>query len=243
VALYGSAALIVAAGAAVVMARAHHHPIVQPSNARHFATVAGQLAFAVLDDGTRVTLAPRSRLDIGTGFGTGHRTVTLDGEAYFNVASQTGAPFIVRTSQSDVRVLGTHFDVRAYASSTTVAVLTGKVALTGRHAAAQHLVMTANQVGTVGMDGKVQLRRGDMAQYTDWMKGQLVFRDTPLADVLERLSRWYGVPLSVDDPVLARKTVFADWHDRSLHSVLHMIADALGARVVQHGDHITLVAR
>jgi transmembrane sensor len=197
----------------------------------------------MLDDGTRVTLAPRSRLDVAAGFGDGHRTVTLDGEAYFNVASHTGAPFIVRTRQSDVRVLGTHFDVRAYATNTTVAVLTGKVALTSRSTAAHRLVMTAEHVGMVDANGEAHLRQDDMAQYTGWMNGQLVFRNTPLPDALERLSRWYGVPLSVEDPMLARETVFGDWHDKSLNTVLHLIADAVGARVVQRGERTILVAR
>jgi ferric-dicitrate binding protein FerR (iron transport regulator) len=220
-----------------------HRPDANTVVMRELKTQRGQLMTMQFSDGTSVTLAPQTRLRISPAFGEGNRDVVLDGEAYFDVTSRTDAPFVIHTNQSVVHVLGTRFDVRAYGPSTTVGVVSGKVALTTNQAMSAGVIVTKDHVGTIDANGEAQVRWEDMAPYTGWVQGKLVFHDTPLPQVLERLGRWYGVRLSTDSEKLIRKSVYAEWQDKSLEDVLQLLSEALNARVVREGDQVTLFAR
>jgi ferric-dicitrate binding protein FerR (iron transport regulator) len=73
-----------------------------------------------LSDGTTVTLNAGSRLTYDNCFGLDDRSVTLEGEAFFNVAKESDKPFIVRTSHINIKALGTAFNVKAYSSDKTI---------------------------------------------------------------------------------------------------------------------------
>src|SRR5262249_55040216 len=97
---------------------------------RSIVTEIGQRDSTRLSDGTRVVLAPQSRLTIASGYGNTHRTVQLDGEAFFDAAHAGTQPFIVRAGAAAVRDIGTAFTVQAPATdSVVVAVTTGSVIL------------------------------------------------------------------------------------------------------------------
>ena len=74
----------------------------------------GQRVNMTLTDGTSVWLSPRSKIRIPNEFQGNNRTVELDGEGYFSVAKDPKRPFIVKTQQFNVEVLGTEFNVFAY---------------------------------------------------------------------------------------------------------------------------------
>ncbi|UZJ66049.1 FecR family protein [Sphingobacterium sp. KU25419] len=67
-----------------------------------------------LSDGTKVWINAMSRLKFPESFGSGERKVQLEGEAYFEVSKDPDRPFIVQANGTDVKVLGTHFNVDAY---------------------------------------------------------------------------------------------------------------------------------
>jgi transmembrane sensor len=73
-----------------------------------------------------------------------------------------------------------------------------------------------------------------------WTRGQLAYRDAPLAEVQADLRRWYGIELQVADAVLAQRTLTASFRGDSAAQVIQVIALALGADVVQRGDTILL---
>jgi ferric-dicitrate binding protein FerR (iron transport regulator) len=211
---------------------------------RELATQRGQIMSMDLFDGTTVTLAPQTRLKIPSTFGTDHREVVLEGEAHFDIAPHADLPFVVRTKGSQISVLGTKFDVRAYDSTTVVAVSTGKVSLTANRASAPSLIVTANHVGVIEADGDARVRQdSDMAQYTGWVDGLLAFHGTPVPVVLERLGRWYGVQMTTESRKLSEIKLNTDLQDRSLENALQVLSTALDARIVRVGDQITLYAR
>jgi ferric-dicitrate binding protein FerR (iron transport regulator) len=131
------------------------------SVSRVYATTTGQRATLTLSDGSQVTLAPRTTLRIDPAFGRDTRTVALDGEAIFHVASRRAAPFLVRTGAVTTRVLGTTFDVRHYANDlrVQVAVVEGKVVSGGRAGA---ITLAAGMVGEIS-DSTTALRADSAA--------------------------------------------------------------------------------
>ncbi|WP_436487451.1 FecR family protein [Chitinophaga sp. ARDCPP14] len=95
------------------------------------ATKAGEHKKMLLPDSTIVWLSPASRLEYSDAFGKGNRELTLSGEAFFEVATDAGQPFIIHSGRVDTRVLGTSFNIQAFDAQPDVAVtvLTGKVAV------------------------------------------------------------------------------------------------------------------
>ena len=75
-----------------------------------------------------------------------------------------------------------------------------------------------------------------------WMKGALVFREAPIADVREELRRWYGVELLVTDRTMASRHLKADYAGESRERIVSMIATALGGTVQWRGDTAVLHA-
>lgn len=223
----------------------------QPSSAKRtasteqvYATVTGQRAEVRLVDGTRVTLAPRSRLLIPTGFARDARTLVLDGEAYFDVAHVAGAPFIVRTGDVYTRVLGTAFNVRHYRprDEVQVAVMSGKVA-TGWKNAAKTVTLTAGTVGRVTDSTATIVTTPDPTSYTTWTSGRLAFRNAPVPELLQTLGRWYGFDFRLADSTLAQLHVTTTLDNRTPQTVLRALALLLDVQLTFDGtvDGATIV--
>lgn len=200
-----------------------------------YETAAGQRATVTLADGSRITLAPQSRVMVASDFGRVTRTVALSGEAYFQVAPAGNAPFLVQTGDIVTRVLGTTFDVRRYNTDAhvQVAVVSGKVATGNRRT---FVTLTAGTVGQVTDSIATSLAASDVQSYVSWTAGRLTFRDTRVADVLQALEHWYGVEILLPDSVMlaSRVTLTLDQKSQAeamvaLESLLNVSASFDGA--------------
>ena len=94
-----------------------------------YATAAGEREAVTLVDGTRVTLAPTSRLQLPADYGQAGREMTLEGEALFEVMHNAAHPFRVRSGRVVTEDIGTRFAVRAWdnGAAVQVAVVEGRV--------------------------------------------------------------------------------------------------------------------
>ncbi len=209
---------------------------------RVYATQVGQRDSLKLPDGSTVVLAPGSRLTVAAGFNGGNRDVTLEGAAFFDVKHDGAHPFVVHSRGAEIRDIGTAFSVKTDVNGrVSVAVTHGIVALRDTSVgSAAPVELRAGDRGVL-QAGTVAVARGtvtddDMA----WTRGQLAYRDTPLAEVQADVRRWYGIELQVRDSVLARRTLTASFRGDSAAQVVQVIALALGADVVQRGDTILL---
>jgi transmembrane sensor len=167
----------------------------------------------------------------------------VQGEAYFDVERQE-APFIVRSGNTTVRVLGTVFGVRHYATDTTVrvSVLRGKVTAHGPRSA---ITLTPRMVAQVGDSTITTAMASDTALMSGWANGHLVFRDAPTPDVLAELTRWYGYQFRLGDPALAatRLTVRFRTGSGSRSEALAKLKPLLNVELTFNGDVITLHSR
>jgi transmembrane sensor len=207
-----------------------------------YATATGQHATISLSDGSRVTLAPESRLTLNAGFGTTSRMLTLVGEAYFDVRAVGDAPFVVRTGMITTRVLGTTFSVRRYPSDTAtrVAVLAGKVTSGTSRAFA---TLRARAIGTITDSTAVIAESDRIERNVAWTRGSLAFDDTPLPVLLATLGRWYGYDFRITDSVLARKRVTGEFRVNAPSETLAALADVLSATVSVDRTTVTLHPR
>ena len=208
------------------------------SAAQTFAANVGQRDSVRLADGTRVLLAPESRLTVAMGYGKTVREVELTGEAYFDVRHDAARPFVVHAGGADIRDLGTTFTVRVAGNQgVRVAVTSGSVSLAPASALPNAaVVLRPGDAGTLGPDGRTLVERGGTTEPdTAWTSGRLVFREAPVSSVRSELRRWYGIDLVIDSAFAARHLSMT-FDGESADRVLQVIALSLGAEVQRQGN-------
>ncbi|GAB7087175.1 FecR family protein [Marinifilum fragile] len=149
--------------------------------------------FVVLSDGTKVWINSGSQLGFHSKFTGKQRIVHLEGEAYFEVSKNPEQPFVVRTNNMDVRVLGTHFNVKAYDDDEfTYATLNeGKVHV---FKGEMSEVLQPDEQLVLNNNTKAFKKQiVDASIYSAWVKGKMMFKDERLEDIMNSLSRWYDV--------------------------------------------------
>jgi transmembrane sensor len=213
---------------------------------RELATAAGQRVRLTLVDGTQVTLAPASRLSVATTYGTGERTVTLVGEAYFDVVHSAAHPLTVEARNAVARDLGTRFVVRSYPedAGVRVAVAEGAVSLgDATRSPETRRVLRSGALGEIDGAGVMHVTGGvSMDDYVGWASGRIVFSDTPVSEVLAELSRWYDLSISATSDRLMSRRVTLTFTDAPADAVLDALAAATGTRVERHGRQVILVS-
>ena len=148
-----------------------------------------------LADGTSVWLNAGSTLNFPVAFTDSTRQVFLEGEAYFEVA-HNGQPFIVSSGGMDIRVMGTSFNVSAYADDLQMktTLVEGKVRVDYKtnNARSESKFLTPNKQAVIQMNNpEISVSEVDASQYTSWIGGKLEFNNETLDNVMVRLARWY----------------------------------------------------
>ena len=145
-----------------------------------------------LSDGTIVYLNSESELRYPVNFVGRDRRVYLSGEAYFDVVQDEVHPFIVDMGNSSVRVLGTSFNVRAYADEDEV--LTTLVQGTVKFSAGKESVtLEPGKQAVLGKSESIETREVDTYLYTAWKEGVFAFKKQRLEEIMKVVSRWYDV--------------------------------------------------
>jgi ferric-dicitrate binding protein FerR (iron transport regulator) len=156
-------------------------------------TPRGRQFSMMLPDGSKVWLNAVSSLKYPTSFTGGSRKVELTGEAYFEIATDVTAPFIVQNNKMKVEVLGTAFNMMCYSdepqAKTTVA--SGAVRVTGQgHIAELHAgkqVIAGNQ--------EWQLVQADLDEVLAWKNGLFQLNSVDIPTVMRQIARWYDVEI------------------------------------------------
>jgi len=228
------------AGVVVSIRRPTH---VSSSSIRTYTTTAGERATVVLQDGSRVILAPLTTLRVPMPFGSDERVVELVGQANFAVDNAIRHPFIVHTRHATVQVLGTVFDVQNYVDDRTthVVVQGGRIAVAPVAAPANRVVVSAGYVGEVSDSVGVVLR--NLTPDGDWREGHLVFHLAPVSEVLATVSRWYGYHFQLADTAMAGRRVTTSLDYRSSTDALGLLRLLLDVDMTVDGDVITLHPR
>lgn len=202
------------------------------------ATQPGQRIQYRLPDGSRVMLAPESKLRILEWNVSGARDVELEGLAYFDVEHDGTRPFRVHITNATVEDLGTEFVVRAYPQERvrSVAVRSGLVAV-HRHAAPtlDRTTLEPGDVAQLDASGFATKISADTSLLLGWVEGQLIFRDAPVSDVLRQLRRWYGVAiLASDSALLSTQLTLAVTERNTPAEAIAYVASLANARVDYH---------
>lgn len=157
-----------------------------------------------LADGSLVVLNAESRLRYPVNFTGMVREVYLEGEACFEVAKDALKPFVVHTTKTDVRVLGTLFNVCAYANEdcTEVTLVNGAVQVSA--GAVRERLMPDQQLTIDHRTLETRVREVEARNYVAWTDGLFRFDAMPLELLMMRLSRWFNISYEFKDDSLKK---------------------------------------
>lgn len=209
--------------------------------ARTVVTRPAERAIVRLGDGTQIIVAAQSTLRYPATQAGATRDVDVSGEAYFEVAHDDQRPFVVHANGATISDLGTAFDVRAYPSDARVRVVVadGRVAV---RAARDARIVDHGTLAQWDTTGTVTMRPVDAQRFVAWTKGTLVFDATPLDDVANDLTRWYGTAVILGDSSLVRRDFTGSFDRESLTDILAIIARGTRTRLAWRGDTAVLLA-
>ncbi|HVK47528.1 MAG TPA: FecR domain-containing protein [Pseudobacter sp.] len=150
-----------------------------------------------LPDGSRVWLNAASAIRFPTAFGN-ERAIEVKGEVYIEVQQNKNKPFIVRSTDATVQVLGTSININAYENeeAASVTLVNGSVrVLKGRAQTAAQVVLQPGQQALLypGNDKKIEVKQVDVQQQIAWKNGLFSFRSTDIAALMRQMERWYNV--------------------------------------------------
>jgi transmembrane sensor len=161
-----------------------------------------QIFKVTLSDGTEVWLNSLSQLKFPFVFSREKREVWVNGEAYFKVAKNPYRPFIVHTSLTDIKVLGTEFNVNTYDSlQINVALIHGSVSTSSK--SGQSILLKPGFQVEFGRSKQFNVTDFDSSKILSWMKGIYFFQNSSLTDLATVIYRWYGETLVFDNPKLS----------------------------------------
>ena len=202
------------------------------------ATDKGQTYRVLLPDGSKVWLNALSELTYRPKLiESGKRIVQLKGEAYFEIAKDTDHPFVVRSRNQEVQVLGTHFNVNAYDDEPFVATTLLEGAIRLNTGGAQRLLQPGQQA--INKDGQVRVRAVNLENITDWKDGDFAFQQVDFRTALRKIERWYDVEMIYDES-LPKDLEAGGWISRkkNLSSVLRFIESTQMVRFKMDGRKI-----
>lgn len=193
-----------------------------PNEIRYFGKVAdanvlyhtlkvpyGKRFKLILSDGTTVSLNSGTTFRYPEQFSiNGKRQVYLTGEAFFEVAKDKQHPFIVNANQAAIEVLGTKFNVSAYAENSTVnsTLVEGSIRMSETKNSKNSVLLIPNQMATWNSNSKkITSKQVDTNLYSAWTKGELAFKDTPFYIIAKIIQRTYDVEIINKNSDLAKQ--------------------------------------
>ncbi|MFC3199099.1 FecR family protein [Parapedobacter deserti] len=147
----------------------------------------------VLSDGTKVWLNADSKLIFPQRFARTMRQVTLVGEAYFEVTKSQHSPFVVKTAGQEIAVLGTSFNVAAYADERLeqTTLVEGEIMVSTAQRARQ--LVPGDQA--IVNAGEISVDKVDTSPFIAWKSGFIAFNEETLEHIMRDISRWYDVDI------------------------------------------------
>ncbi len=190
-----------------------------------------------LPDGTLVVLNRGSKLSCPRKFSGNERIVSLQGEAFFDVAPNREKPFVIETGRASIRVVGTTFNVSAYDDAETVEVMvkSGAVELVG--ASSEKVLLRPGQKGILHKNESMpQCENSFHPNSLAWYTHELVFDYTPLDEVIETLERAYPIRVEVGADVDLKKQINATFSRQDPGYILEVVALTFNLRFEKNED-------
>ena len=223
---------------------------IAPNKASEITTKNGSKTYLVLADGTKVWLNAGSKLSYDADkYGDKFREVSLIGEAFFDVTKNPEKPFIIHTSNMDIKVLGTAFNVRCYPNEkkTETSLVRGRIEVTLKNRPSEKIYLKPNEKLTLINDNIVapaiannkkvknlieipdalvtighltHLNLDSTIVETSWVENKLEFRSEAFEDVASKMEKWYAVKIYIMDENLKKEHLTGSFETETVEQAL-----------------------
>lgn len=169
----------------------------------------GKRSQLTLSDGSKVWINSGSRLIYPATFKEDKREVYLQGEAIFEVAHNKKKPFRVISDNQEIEVLGTIFNVSAYAGEQVnrTVLKSGSVSISYKKGKAGSVKITPGTMSSINLKtDKVEKKKVDPDDYFSWREGYLTLKNENLSSIFKKLSRYYNVKIEYEQGLINGKT-------------------------------------
>jgi len=195
-----------------------------------------------LPDGTHVWMNVKSSLKYPSSFvSLKERRVELNGEAYFQVAKDKQHPFIVKTAQQEVTVLGTHFNISSYEDekATKTTLIEGSISISGLNSKKSKILAPGQQA--VVKNDEIKIGEADVDQALSWKNGDFVFAGEDLKAVMRQVARWYDVEIEYHGNVNSSGVVSTLSRTKKLSQLLKLLQINLGVHFKVEGRRVLVM--
>ena len=235
IAISASAAAVIAVGFALYSLYNTEPPLTQT-----YTCLTGRSVLN-LPDGSNVVLHNGASISYDNSFSRNNRTVSLDGEAYFDVTKDTENTFTVSVDDIDITVYGTTFNVLEDDNSVVVSLVEGSVDVmtkSGIRCALQpgHSAIFEKQTGNL------VYQKDDVAFAACWAQERLTFTQASLGEVCRYLSKWYGVEIVVADALKLSCSYTFTIREESLDQILDIMSRINPMKYIYTNDHRIIIS-
>ena len=228
-----------------------------------FTTALAEKRTIKLPDSSTVILNAGSELLLDKGFGHKNRTVSLKGEALFEVQPDAQKPFTVGVEGYDVKVLGTVFNVKAYPGDkkSETSLISGKVEIYLKHTASAYKTLSPKEKFVIVKDLEalpastpadlkprapaatvmpLSYNRNQVNVETAWSTNRLVFENETFSDIRQKLERWFNVQIIFEDKIVEQYTFTATFEKEDIKQVMKALQASYGFKYNIKGKEIKI---
>ncbi len=213
---------------------------------KEIITKRGERANIQLRDGSKVFLNADSKVTIPDSFSTENRSVELRGQAYFEIVTDPEHPFIVKTEDISIKVIGTSFDVKSYTEDewASVAVNDGKVLVSDSESSSREISLEKGWAGIYLKKNNElfseKIKNRDL--YFGWREGRIIFENSSVMEFANRIERWYDIEVIVDvSPGLIESVRFtSDLKTKSIRDLMDVFRKSTGIQYAIKEDTLIL---
>ena len=209
---------------------------------KEYETHRGQTRTVSLPDGSEIKLNVSSKIRFQNDFLNGAiRKISLEGEAFFDVAKMPNKPFVVLAKGVETSVLGTSFNIEAYDKDEylRVAVVTGKVKVSEVEGKDQ-IYLEPDEMATWG-NNSIEKSTYDPGLVLGWTERSLVFKKASFEEVIEELENWYDVDFEIIGNISSDEYDGVH-HNESLETLLTGLSFAGNFKYKMEEKKITITA-
>jgi transmembrane sensor len=186
----------------------------------------GQIFKIILPDSSFVWLNSGTKLTYDNNYSYKNRNLKLNGQAFLEVKKNKKLPLIVASGNLRVKVLGTRFDVNAYSEDDMIKVTleSGKVELMNITDESFNYKLNPGEMAEYKTQtGKIEIRKIEPKNYTNWKEGELIFVDSPMSEVFKSIERKFDVEIEVNNTKVYKSVFNAKFKNESLKEILDYI--------------------
>ncbi|MGQ8335338.1 FecR family protein [Sunxiuqinia sp. A32] len=201
----------------------------------------GQKTSIILPDSSSVLLNGGSSVRYSNDFNESDRHIVLQGEGYFDVRKNLKKQFVVHTTDIDVKVFGTSFNIKAYGDDQTIEVGLKKGSIGIDRNGKEILKLDPGQLATFDKEEKkLDIQTFDIAVVSAWTKNELVFEENSIEEIFKYLERWYGVEFEVSPDVLSEDRLTFKVKTESLSETLTYLGILKPIKFQIDGKHVII---